>query len=580
MVSHKYALYLLSLYSQMKYLFLLLFMSATLFAEEPIRTFTAQGKSIQARAVEYKGKLIVLENAQGQRFQVSYDILSKIDQDYMRKIVMEKKIPEQGVIVKPKIQPKVEKPKIEEPKQLVLQPIKKETFREGSFFRHPPIFLGEDPSVKKNPLDDSLPMEGQPIDFNKHLLPILNAKCNDCHAAPYMKGDRKIAPKAGLQLDNYEMVMKGNLNGEIVTAGKPDESYLYEVVTLPTDDEMFMPPKGTAMTPNEVDILKRWISEGARKTASADAIAEMPKIPSADQPVSFDFHIMPIMKESCIDCHSAPFVKNGRTIRPKAALQLDTYEMIMKGNLDGTIIEPFKPEVSSLYNVVTLPHDDPELMPHKGDPLTKEQTDTIKRWILEGAGKEPAKEAADINAKPILAKIEAPVVDDENLKKVDLLGKRLRPIGKAMLESAMASGALVSPLSIRHSMVRVEFPSGPNLIEDSSLSALSSIKNNISHINFASTNISDKAMAFVAGSPNLVYLNLRNTSITDRGIALIAKAQHLEYLNLVSTQVTDKSINTIANIKTLKSIYTFNSGITESGLEVLQTALPNAKIVY
>ena len=54
------------------------------------------------------------------------------------------------------------------------------------------------------------------IDFNKHLLPILNAKCNDCHAT-YMKGDRKIAPKAGLQLDNYEMVMKGNLNGEVVS---------------------------------------------------------------------------------------------------------------------------------------------------------------------------------------------------------------------------------------------------------------------------------------------------------------------------------------------------------------------------
>lgn len=555
----------------MKYLILLL-LSATLFAEEPIRTFTAQGKSIQARAVEYKGKMIVLENAQGQRFQVTYDILSKIDQDYMRKIVMEKRIPEQGVIVESK--PIIQETKSEEHKEFVLQPIKKQTFREGSFFNHPPILLGEDPNAKKEIVAEL--QDGELIDFNKHLLPILNAKCNDCHDAPYMKGDRKIAPKAGLQLSTYEMVMKGNLNGEVVIAGKLEESYLYEVVTLPTDDEMFMPPKGESMTPNEVEILKRWILEGAKETASA----EMPKIPNADQPVSFDFHIMPIMEESCIDCHSAPYVKNGRTIRPKAALQLDTYEMIMKGNLDGTIIEPFKPEVSSLYNVITLPHDDPELMPHKGDPLTKEQTDTIKRWILEGAGKEPAKEVADINAKPILTQIVTSIIDDKNLKKVDILGKRLRPIGKAMLESAMASGALVSPLSTRHSMVRVEFPSGPNLIEDSALSALSSIKNNISHISFASTSISDKAMAFVAGSPNLVYLNLRNTSITDRGLALIAKAQHLEYLNLVSTDVTDKSVNAIANIKTLLNIYTYDSGITEKGIQLLKSALPNAKIVY
>ena len=559
----------------MKYLILLL-LSATLLAEEPIRTFTAQGKSIQARAVEYKGKMIVLENAQRQRFQVSYDILSKTDQDYMRKVVMEKRIPEQGTPIKPK--PTISEPKSEEPKELVLQPIKKETFREGSFFRHPPIMLGEDPNATKE-LVTAL-VEGEPIDFNKHLLPILEAKCNDCHAAPYMKGDRKIAPKAGLQLSTYEMVMKGNLNGEVVTAGKPEESYLYEVVTLPTDDEMFMPPKGESMTPDEVDILKRWISEGARETASSEAIAEMPKIPNADQPVSYVHHIAPIFAESCLDCHSAPYVKNGRTIRPKAALQLDTYEMVIKGNLDGTIIEPFKPEVSSLYNVVTLPHDDSEIMPPKGEPLTKEQTDTIKRWILEGAGKEPAQQAADINAKPIVQEIEVPVVADENVKKVDILGKRLRPIGKAMLTSAMATDALVTPLSTRHSMVRVEFPSGPNLIEDSALSALSSIKNNISHINFSSTSISDKAMAFVAGSPNLVYLNLRNTSITDRGITLIAKLEHLEYLNMVSTQITDKSVNVIANLKTLKSVYVYNSGITEKGIQLLQSALPNAKIVY
>ena len=91
----------------------------------------------------------------------------------------------------------------------------KETFREGSFFSHPPILLGEDPRVK-NPLADSLPIEGEPIDFNKHLLPILNANAMIV-TQPHMKGDRKIAPKAGLQLDNYEMVMKGNLNGEVVS---------------------------------------------------------------------------------------------------------------------------------------------------------------------------------------------------------------------------------------------------------------------------------------------------------------------------------------------------------------------------
>ena len=149
-----------------------------------------------------------------------------------------------------------------------------------------------------------------------------------------------------------------------------------------------------------------------------------------------------------------------------------------------------------------------------------------------------------------------------------------------MLESASKTGALVTPLSTRHSMIRVEFPSGPNLIEDSALSALSSIKNNISHINFTATNITDKSMSFVAGTPNLVYLNLRNTKITDRGIQGISKLEHLEYLNIVGTEITDKSIKIIMMLPNLKSLYTWNSQITEEGIKLIQSRLPNTKIVY
>ena len=62
--------------------------------------------------------------------------------------------------------------------------------------------------------------------------------------------------------------------------------------------------------------------------------------------------------------------------------------MVMKGNLDGTIIEPFKQRLVVYIMLLHYTADDSEIMPPKGDPLTKEQTDTIKRWILEGAGKE------------------------------------------------------------------------------------------------------------------------------------------------------------------------------------------------
>ena len=59
---------------------------------------------------------------------------------------------------------------------------------------------------------------GEPVDFTKHVLPILDERCISCHNAPYEKNGRTIHPKAGLRLDNYEWVMKGNLDNTVVEA--------------------------------------------------------------------------------------------------------------------------------------------------------------------------------------------------------------------------------------------------------------------------------------------------------------------------------------------------------------------------
>ena len=55
--------------------------------------------------------------------------------------------------------------------------------------------------------------------------------------------------------------MKGNLDNTVVEAGNLADSYLYEVVTLDEEDDMFMPPKGGPLSPEQIDILKRWIEE-------------------------------------------------------------------------------------------------------------------------------------------------------------------------------------------------------------------------------------------------------------------------------------------------------------------------------
>ena len=198
--------------------------------------------------------------------------VSADDQKYLIRIAQSGKIPKgdprelanektEGPSASPKADPtqNVQNPTVSP------QAISKPKFRTGSFFAHKPVKLGQDPGeVQEVAEKASLPGPNEPVDFDLHILPILEERCQSCHNAPYDKNGRTIHPKAGLRLDTYEWVMKGNLDGTVVEAGNPDESYLYEVLTLDEEDDMFMPPKGGPLTTEQIEVFKRWIQDGAK----------------------------------------------------------------------------------------------------------------------------------------------------------------------------------------------------------------------------------------------------------------------------------------------------------------------------
>ena len=94
------------------------------------------------------------------------------------------------------------------------------------------------------------------VDFAKDIKPILEQSCLKCH------GPNK--PKAGLRLDTREVTVEGSKGGEVVVIGKPEESILYERVTLPDGDELRMPPDGKALTKDQQAKISDWIKEGLK----------------------------------------------------------------------------------------------------------------------------------------------------------------------------------------------------------------------------------------------------------------------------------------------------------------------------
>ncbi len=90
--------------------------------------------------------------------------------------------------------------------------------------------------------------------------------------------------------------------------------------------------------------------------------------------VCFQEQVLPLIKSNCAisGCHAAASHEEGPV--------LDSYDNIMN------VVEPFKPNKSKLYEVITKNQGSEEFMPPSPrSPLTAEQISTISIWILQGA---------------------------------------------------------------------------------------------------------------------------------------------------------------------------------------------------
>ncbi len=98
---------------------------------------------------------------------------------------------------------------------------------------------------------------GASIDFNRHVKPILAENCFKCHG--FDEGSRE----GGLRLDVRENALRPAKSGDTAIApGRPDLSML---LTRVTDQFDAMPPAetGKRLQPQEVEVLRQWIAEGA-----------------------------------------------------------------------------------------------------------------------------------------------------------------------------------------------------------------------------------------------------------------------------------------------------------------------------
>ncbi|MBP63077.1 MAG: hypothetical protein CMJ62_16275 [Planctomycetaceae bacterium] len=124
------------------------------------------------------------------------------------------------------------------------------------------IFMLLGSPILGNDNDTSVP-ESDTVSYYHQVRPVFQAKCHGCHQAAKSTGD--------YIMTSFEHLLQG---GESETAaivpGAPEQSYLLELVT-PEDGAAEMPKKSDPLSADEIELIRRWISEGATNDTPADA---------------------------------------------------------------------------------------------------------------------------------------------------------------------------------------------------------------------------------------------------------------------------------------------------------------------
>jgi hypothetical protein len=124
---------------------------------------------------------------------------------------------------------------------------------------------GEEPAAP----DAALSSE-QSAFFERHIRPLLVAKCYECHSSEARQVEGK------LLLDTREALRRGGETGPAIVLGDPDKSRLIRAVRY-TDPLLQMPPD-ERLSQREIDLLVEWVRLGAPDPRGGASQPDLPKV--------------------------------------------------------------------------------------------------------------------------------------------------------------------------------------------------------------------------------------------------------------------------------------------------------------
>ena len=242
------------------------------------------------------------------------------------------------------------------------------------------------------PTPSPSPAVAAPVDYLKDVRPILAARCYECHGPEKHKG--------GFRADSKSIALGTTDSGErpIVPGSVEKSDLLTRVQSRDVDEQM--PPKGDRLTSEQINLLTRWVNEGASwpETESTTKATTKWSHWAFNKPLKV---APPVVKDSAwprnpID-NFILAAQEKQNLKPSP--EADKYALIRRATFDLTGLPPTPAEVAQ-FIADTAPDAFDRLVdrllasPHYGERWTRVWMDIARYADSAGYGQDPLRYTA------------------------------------------------------------------------------------------------------------------------------------------------------------------------------------------
>lgn len=193
--------------------------------------------------------------------------------------------------------------------------------------------------------------------FDADVAPILREHCAHCHNAETRQGE--------LNLNSLATLLVGGEAGQVIRAGHPEESLLYEYLR----DGMMPPKDEPRLAAKELETIRDWIEFGLEQDArELEAVRQLTQ-----------HDVLPRLLLRCGVCHGARQREGGLDVRSR--------ESLLRGGRSGPAIELGKPEESLLLKRLHAGEMPPRqrVVEVSVKPMEASEVELVSNWIARGA---------------------------------------------------------------------------------------------------------------------------------------------------------------------------------------------------